>query len=114
MEYYNQLYRKLTLLTNKTIMTYGRNKQISSGINNRQRQSVLRVWITGLNGPISSTLYSMKPTDLPNALALVQEKESSNIRAKFAHNFIGMSYRNYNSYYNNRPQQNGITSNHKT
>jgi len=106
MEYYNQVYKKLTLLTNKTIMTYGRNKPITSEINNRHRQSALRVFVTGLNGPISSTLYSMNPTDLPNAMAFVQEMESNNMSAKFAHNFVGMSYRNYNSNYGNGPEQN--------
>jgi len=39
-------------------MTYSRNKPI-------------RVFITGLNGQISDTIFSMNPPDLPNALVIV-------------------------------------------
>jgi len=56
----------------------------------------------------------MNPTDLPNAMAFAQEMESNNMRAKFAHNFVGMSYKNYNSNYSNGPEQNNNSFNQKT
>jgi len=39
-------------------------------------------------------------------MAFVQEMESNNMRAKFVHNFVGTSYRNYNSNYSNGQGQN--------
>jgi len=35
----------------------------------------LRIFISGLNGAISETLFSLSPPDLPNALVQAQELE---------------------------------------
>jgi len=40
--------RKLTLLINKTIMTYGRKKPITAEMNEKHWKTALRVFITGL------------------------------------------------------------------
>ncbi|EAL58749.1 gag protein [Wolbachia endosymbiont of Drosophila ananassae] len=87
MDFYNLVNKKLTLLINKTIMTYGKENPITTEANLRHRQNALRVFITGLNGPISGMLFSLNPPDLPNALARVQEMESNHMRAQFAYRF---------------------------
>lgn len=87
LDYYNIVNKKLTLLINKTIMTHGSNSAITKELNAKNRQSALRVFITGLQAPLSDILFSLSPSDLPNALAKAQELEANNIRAKFAYNF---------------------------
>jgi len=39
------------------------------------------VFITGLNGPISATLFFLNPPDLANALPRVEDMESNQLRA---------------------------------
>jgi len=63
MDYYGTVNRKLTLLISKTIMTYGRNQPITAEMIEKHRKTV---FITGLNGQISDTIFSMNPPDLPN------------------------------------------------
>lgn len=122
MEYYGLVNKKLTLLINKTIMTYGRNKPITSEMNEKHRKTALRVFITGLNGHISDVIFSMNPPDLPNAMVIVQELESNNLRAQFANNYSTSHRRSYesNSYghqnSNNKPRQNNnnnFNTNHR-
>jgi len=52
----------LTLLINKTIMNYGKENPINTETNLRHRQNALRVFIAGLNGLISGTLFSAGAT----------------------------------------------------
>jgi len=87
MDYYGMVIRKLTLLINKTIMTYGRKKPITAEMNEKHWKTALRVFITGVNGQISDTIFSMNPPDLPNVMVIVQELESNNMRALFANSF---------------------------
>lgn len=101
-EYYNEINKKLTLLINKTIMTYGSNVEIIKEFNGRNRQYALRIFITGLNPPLSNILFSLSPTDLPNALAKAQELEANNVRALFAKNF------NRSNDSNQKPNQNNL------
>ncbi len=96
MDFYNLVNKKLTLLINKTIMTYGKDNPITTETNLRHRQNALRVFITGLNGPISGMLFSLSPPDLPNALARVQEMESNQMRAQFAYRFSAPHQRHFN------------------
>jgi len=65
MDYYGTVNFLLTVLINKTIMTYGRNKPITAEINEKNRKTALRVFITGLNGQISDSIFPMNPPDLP-------------------------------------------------
>jgi len=86
-EYYNEVNKKVTLLINKTIMTYGKDSVIAKETKKTIRSKTLRIFISGLNGSISETLFSLNPPDLPNALAKVQELESNNFHAQFANRF---------------------------
>jgi len=106
MDYYGTVNRKLTLLINKTIMTYGRKKPITAEMNEEHRKTALRVFITGLNGQISDTIFSMNPPDLPNAMVIVQELESNNIRAHFANSFSTTQRKN------SEPNSGGIAQTH--
>lgn len=106
-DYYNEINKKLTALINKTIMTHGPNIVLTNELNKKNRQYALRVFITGLNPPLANILFSLSPSDLPNALAKAQELESNNLRATFAQQY---SRNNYNTQkYNNSlrfPQRN--------
>lgn len=84
-EYYDQVEIKLTLITNKTQMTY--DKQEVVAINEKYCQDALRVFISGLNKSLSDTLFSSRPADLPSALALAEELEGNRERYYFAANF---------------------------
>jgi len=131
MDYYGTVNRKLTQLINKTFMTYGRNKPITAELNEKNRKTALRVFITGLNGQISDTILSMNPPDLPNAMVKVQELESNNMRAHFANSFSttqrkhsepnsvgnGQTHFNHkprqlNNNYNNQRNNNNLRFNH--
>ncbi|KAH8278177.1 hypothetical protein KR018_011022, partial [Drosophila ironensis] len=112
-EYYNEVNKKMTLLINKTIMTHGKDSEITKETNKTIRNNALRIFISGLNGYISEILFSLNPPDLPNALAKVQELESNNYRAQFANRYNG--FRNEYRYQGNnlrfeqaRPNQNNI------
>lgn len=98
LDFYNLVNIKLTLLINETIMTGGKEIFITSVANLRHTQSPLRVFITGLNGPISGMLFSLNPSDLPNALARVQEMESNQMRAQFVYHFCAPQGRNILQY----------------
>jgi len=112
-------------------MTYGRNKPITAEMNEKQRMTALRVFITGLNGQIAGTIFSMNPTDLPNAMVIVQELESNNMRAHFANSFsttqrkhsdpncggngqthFNLKTRQQNNNYNNQRNYNNLRFNH--
>lgn len=86
-EYYNLVNKKLTLMINKTIMTYGGAAPITKELNKKNRDQALRIFITGLNAPLRDIIFSLCPEDLPDALAKAQELESNNQRARFAQNF---------------------------
>jgi len=46
-------------------MTYGRNKPITANMKEKHRKTALRDFLTGLNGQISDTVFSMNPPYLP-------------------------------------------------
>lgn len=102
LEYYNKVNQGLTSLINKTIMTHGTNAELTNVLNNKNRQYALRVFITGLNAPLSNILFSLAPSDLPNALAKAQELESNNLRATFALQFNRSQIQNNNNYSKNQ------------
>lgn len=85
LQYYDEVEKKLTLLINKTIMTYDAN--VASSLNEKYRADALRVFISGTRKTLSDVLFSARPTDLPSALALAQEVESNHDRYMFATNF---------------------------
>lgn len=85
LNFYDEVERKLTLLTNKTIMTY--ESHIANSINDKYRLDALRVFVSGLRKPLCDILFSTRPTDLPSALALAQEVEANHERYMFASNY---------------------------
>lgn len=88
-EYYDEVEKILTLLTNKSIMTF--DKTIASAINEKYRQDGLRVFISGLKRSLSDTLFASRPVDLPSALAMAEELESNRVRFQFASSFVKYS-----------------------
>jgi len=88
--------KKMTLLINKTIMTYGKANVIAKETIKTIRSNALPILISRLNGSISKTIFSLNPQDLPNALAKVQELESNNFRAQFANRYYGFKIENKN------------------
>lgn len=85
LKFYDEVERNLTLLTNKTLMTYDRN--LASAMNSKYRADALRVFISGLRRPLNDVLFSSRPSDLPTALALAQEIDANHERYVFATTF---------------------------
>lgn len=85
LQFYGEVEKKLTLLVNKTIMTYDRD--VAASINEKYRADALRVFISGTKKSLSDVLFSARPDDLPSALALAQEVESNHERYLFATNY---------------------------
>lgn len=84
--YYDEIEKLLTLLTNKTTMSYDDPKVVNS-LNEKYRADALRVFISGLKRSLSDTLFSARPKNLPSALALAEELEANRERYIFASNF---------------------------
>lgn len=80
--FYDLVEQKLSLLTNKTMMSY--EDEIALTINDKYRRDALRVFISGLRKPLCDILFAARTTDLPSALALAQEVESNHERYVFA------------------------------
>lgn len=100
-EYYDEVEKKLTLITNKTIMTY--EKSIASVLNEKYRQDALRVFISGLKMSLSDTLFAARPADLPSALALAEELEGSRQRYNFAASFNKPTDNDQKKWESNKP-----------
>jgi len=81
-EFYDEVEKKLTLLTNKTIMTF--DSALAMSLNEKYRTDALRVFVTGAKKSLSDILFAKGPKDLPTALALAQEVESNHERYQFA------------------------------
>lgn len=73
-------------------MTYGRNKPITAVMNEKQKSTARRVFITGPNGLVLDVIFPMNPQDLQNAMVIVQELESNNLRKSFESNLYGQQY----------------------
>jgi len=55
--FYNEVNKKMTLLINKIIMTYGKDSEITKKSNETIRSNAFRIVISGLNGLILETLF---------------------------------------------------------
>jgi len=64
LQYYDEVEKKLTLLINKTIMTY--DITVAASMNEKYRADALRVFISGTKKSLSDVLFSARPTDLPS------------------------------------------------
>lgn len=84
-QFYDEVEKKLSLLTNKALMTYDR--ALAMTINDKYRQDALRVFVSGLRKPLCDVLFSARASDLPTALALAQEVEANHERYVFAATF---------------------------
>jgi len=71
LKYYDEIEQKLTLLTNKTIMTH----------------DAAAPFISGLTKSLKIAVFPAQPKDLPSAFSLAQEAEASNDRSAFAATF---------------------------
>lgn len=89
LEFYDEVEKKLTLLSNKTVMSY--EDSVADTINEKYRADALRVFISGLRKPLCDILFASRPSDLPTALALAQEVDANNERYAFAKNFANRS-----------------------
>lgn len=117
-EYYDEVEKGLTKITNKSIMSY--ELSMATALNEKYRQDALRVFISGLKKSLSDVLFSSQPKDMPHALALAEELEGNRERYNFA-----ASYSKYGEYReadqkkihhpnnnsNNRVQNNGHSGN---
>jgi len=56
-------------------------------LNEKFRNDALHVFVSGLKKSLKWAVFPVQPIDLPSALALAQEAESSNERGIFAANF---------------------------
>lgn len=106
LEFYDEVEKKLTLLANKTIMSY--ESSVADTINGKYRADALRVFISGLRKPLCDILFASRPSDLPSALALAQEVDANNERYTFAKNFANRSNGNP---YNGKPNSAQNSSN---
>lgn len=82
LQYYDEVEKCLTLLTNKTVMSY--EPLVAIKFNEKYRQDALRVFISGLKRSLSDTLFAARPASLPAALALAEELEGNRERYQFA------------------------------
>ncbi|KAH8360710.1 hypothetical protein KR200_003963 [Drosophila serrata] len=78
LQYYNEVEKKLTFLTNKATMSY--EASAARFMCEKFRDDALRIFISGLKRSLSNVLFSAKPKDMPTALALAQEVESNHER----------------------------------
>lgn len=79
-QFYEEVEKKLTLLTNKTTMTH----ETQGYMNEKHRADALRVFVSGLRRNLTDVLFAAQPRDLPSALAMAQEIESNHDRHAFA------------------------------
>jgi len=82
LQYYDEVDKKLTLLTNKATMSY--EALAAKVLWDKFRDDALRVIISGLKRILTDVIFSAKPKDMPTALALAQEVESNHQRYTFA------------------------------
>ncbi|KAH8323092.1 hypothetical protein KR074_003218 [Drosophila pseudoananassae] len=85
LQYYDEVEKKLTLLTNKATMSY--EASAAKVLCDKFRDDALRVFISGLKRSLTDVIFSAKPKDMPSALALAQEVESNRERYAFAASF---------------------------
>ncbi|KAH8324961.1 hypothetical protein KR074_000412, partial [Drosophila pseudoananassae] len=81
MQYYDEVERKLTLVTNKIVMSHDIER--ATLLNNEVRADALHVFISGLKKNLRAVVFPAQPKDLPSALALAREAEASIERSQF-------------------------------
>lgn len=89
LEYYDEVEKTLTLLTNKTLMTH--DPAAATVLNEQFRKDALHSFVAGLKKSLKTVVFSAQPEDLPSALSLAQEAEVSNEYSQFAASFAKTS-----------------------
>lgn len=74
MEYYDEVEKKLTQVTNKIIMTH-ESVQVTL-LNNEVRADALHAFILGLRKSLKAMVFPAQPMDLASVLALPKEAEA--------------------------------------
>jgi len=82
MQYYDEVERKLTLVTNKIVMTHDTER--ATLLNTEVRGDALHVFISGLKKSLRAVVFPAQPRDMPAALALARQAEASIERCTFA------------------------------
>jgi len=78
LQYYVEVEKKLTLLTNKATMFY--KAPAVAVLCEKFRDDALRVFVSGLRRNLTDVLFAAKPKHMPSALVLAQEVESNHER----------------------------------
>jgi len=81
-KYYDEVEKKLTLLTTKTLMSH--DTASATVLSEKYRNDARHTFISGLNNSLKMAVFPAKPEDLHTALALAQEAQSSIERSVFA------------------------------
>lgn len=74
--FYGEIEKKLTLLVNKNIMSFG-DSATAQAYNEKCREMALRTFINGVNPHLQRVLFAMQLPDLPTALVKAQELEAN-------------------------------------
>jgi len=85
MQYYDEVEKKLTLVTNKIVMTH--EQEGADWLNSEVRADALHAFISDLKKSLRSVVFPAQPKDLPSALALAREADSSIERSMFANSY---------------------------
>lgn len=85
MEYYDEVEKGLTKITNKSNMSY--ESSMDTALNEKYRQDAFRVFISGLKKSLRDVLLSSQPKDMPHAFALPEELDGNRERYNFAANY---------------------------
>ncbi|KAH8310023.1 hypothetical protein KR059_010499, partial [Drosophila kikkawai] len=110
-QFYEEVEKKLTLLTNKTTMTYEADH--ARYMNDKHRADALRVFISGLKRNLTDVLFAAQPRDLPTALAMAQEIEANHERHAFASQYAKSIEEKYLRQGQSRHLQKTFESNHE-
>lgn len=85
MQYYDEVEKRLTLVTNKIVMSH--EQEGADLLNAEVRADALHSFISGLRKQLRAVVFPAQPKDLPSALALAIETEASIERSMFANSY---------------------------
>ncbi|KAH8332277.1 hypothetical protein KR074_008542 [Drosophila pseudoananassae] len=105
MAYYDEVERKLTLVTNKIVMSH--NTDTAAILNKEVRDDALHAFIAGLKRTLKTLVLPAQPKDLPSALALAREAEKSIERSAFAASYAKAIEEKSHFYEGNRRNNKG-------
>lgn len=107
-EFYQQVYKHLSLILNKLGCTEMSNESLRM-ITQSYRDKALDTFIRGLNGDLPRLLGIREPVDLPQALHLCLKLDNQNFRMNHAHN-VKTAYQTPQLYPKRRSSQEQLQS----